>query len=337
MRTLLSIAVGACFAYGSAVAQTTTFDRDNTSNLETEACPDYFDVDWGLTNDRSDPCWDAYLASVGYENLPRDVQVRLSDDEIAELDRVVVEREAVRTDRTVRMRNLYGPQFKEDNTSDLRTEPCPDYFDTDWGLVNQPGDPCWNAYITSVGAENVPRTVRERAAAAEVEVDRETMLVQEPTTERDTTVRETTVATTTLDEKCVEEDLSNQAANMSDYERALAARQASGTLSDDFNPSERTAKSVAQLRDSDIEDMHLQATFAALDDDTSDGINRIEALGVRGLADEFDRIDLNGDGVISEGEFDLYFGGQLAENEAICIDGERITSLSQVETRIDFD
>ncbi|MDX1571325.1 MAG: hypothetical protein R3200_12645 [Xanthomonadales bacterium] len=253
------------------------------------------------------------------------------DEEPQELDPVTVEGEKSERPET-HMRNLHTIQFKEDDTSQLRSEPCPDYFDTDWGLVNEPGDACWNAYITSVGEENLPQAVREKmkdqTAQPKTASGSDQMAEtsgQQPSSSQS---RNMTVA----DKDCEEEDLSNQAVADNRYNDELNQREAGDKdpISDDFNPQNETAKSVAQLRDQDVEQVHLDNTFAALDDDNSGAINRVEALGVRGLADEFDDLDFNGDGVVSEAEFNLYFDGRLAGGEFICLNGERVTSLDQI-------
>ena len=250
-----------------------------------------------------------------------------------ELDPVTVEGQSS-DQRTTRLRNLHGTQFKEDDTSQLRSEPCPDYFDTDWGLVNEPGDACWNAYITSMGEENLPKAVRDKIEESQASAD-ESVAADTRSDQMASSMKQDQMANAqsgTAEEDCDEEDLSNQAVADTRYREELNQREAGekAPISDDFDPQSNTAKSVAQLRDEDVQQYHLDNTFAALDKDNSGAINRIEALGVRGLADEFGQLDFNGDGVVSNPEFNLYFDGRLAGGEFICLNGERVTRLEQV-------
>ncbi|MDX1570539.1 MAG: hypothetical protein R3200_08650 [Xanthomonadales bacterium] len=216
------------------------------------------------------------------------------------------QRKPVETDK-----HLQKPFFKQDRTDDLGSEPCPDYFDTDWALTHDRTDPCWNEYLEATGQGEAEAAQRPGGKKAQ------------------TTSGAAATAESAARGSCTERDLSAQAVADNRYRAALQQRETGQkrAIDADFDPLQETAKSIQQLRDPDVDLRHLAATFAALDDDESQAIDKIEALDLRGLADEFEEVDLTGDQVLSHGEFHIYFGNRLADNNALCVDGQRILSL----------
>lgn len=211
------------------------------------------------------------------------------------------------------------------DADDLRVEPCPDKFDTDWRLTNQ-DHPCLKTKEELIAERNA-----RLEAEAEVDVDADPIEVE--VTENE--IAEPRMSTTVVsnENQCDVIDLSDQAVDELNYTAVLNDRENGDKIyiDTDFDPSAEVALSVDQLRDSDIEVVHVEATFEALDDNNSNGIDKVESLDVRGLADEFDEIDYNEDGVIAENEFKLFFTGDLDTDEALCVDGERVTQITDLE------
>ena len=222
---------------------------------------------------------------------------------------------------TMQKKSAYGP----DNTSELRREPCPDYFDSDWANTNK-NHPC----LKAIGDDgSMPDYV-------EVPVAQETGSTTDARMETETRTADTDFGTRSDDMSenvCSTENLSDEAIANNDYARLLNASEERerAQLSEDFSPSNDTAKSVTQLRDNDLKEEHYVATFEALDDNGSDTIDKGEALGVRGLADIFEEVDYNNDGVLTAAEFELHFAGTVYTGEGLCIDGERVSSASELD------
>ncbi|GJM10347.1 MAG: hypothetical protein DHS20C11_26230 [Lysobacteraceae bacterium] len=219
-----------------------------------------------------------------------------------------------------------SPAYGEDDPFDLAVEPCPDKFDKAWSKTNDADEPCLNTRTEQL----------QMPDGSDVVVNRD-QRSDERTTQRDDSpalqVRPGQASPLPADADelvCKEEDFSHQAVADNRYRDVLDQRENRdkpelGT----FNPDAEVAKSVQQLTNADIEPEHIDATFAALDDNGSGAVDKIESLDVRGLADVFDQADLNEDEVISSAEFALYFDGEL--DGAYCLDGERITSLDEVD------
>lgn len=232
---------------------------------------------------------------------------------------------AVDSDEQRTTRSAYGP----DNTSDVRHEPCPDYFDSDWAETNKT-HPCVKAMDED---GNMPKFVEVPVEDRQM-TDRD---MQNDRSERDQNRQADFTnrndRNPSADRVCSTEDFSDDAIADSDYDRMLNDANAGDreSISDDFSPSSETAKSVAQLEDTDLSEKHYVATFDALDDDNSNTIDKGEALGVRGLADIFDEVDFNNDGVLTAGEFELHFAGTVYTGDGLCVDGERITSADALD------
>lgn len=111
-------------------------------------------------------------------------------------------------------------------------------------------------------------------------------------------------------EMCEDAPRSADAVSVSVYQSALNAsmQRERRYIDTDYTRSMGTAKHVLHLKDSDMTEANLMATCRALDDNNSGGIDKVEALGLRGLADRFDEIDCNGDGVITCDELQRYAG-----------------------------
>ena len=212
------------------------------------------------------------------------------------------------------------------DADELRVEPCPDKFDSDWRLTNK-DHPCLKT------KEELRAEMRARQAQAEVEVDDNDVEV----TVTENEIAEPQMSTTVVrnENQCDVIDLSDQAIDDLRYTAVLNDRENRDKIfiDTDFDADADVALSVHQLRDSDIEVTHVTATFEALDDNNSNAIDKVEALDVRGLADEFDDVDYNDDGVIAQNEFKLYFTGDLDTDEALCVDGERVTQVTVVNER----
>ncbi len=237
---------------------------------------------------------------------------------------------SIHLDQRVNEGEQRSEAYDEDNTSDLRHEPCPDKFDKAWAKTNDANEPCLDPQTAELRMPDGSEYIAESDMETE-DTEIRTAIVTEPEPSDYERIDRTS------EELCEEEDLSNQAVAYSTYESELDMLEDGEKMeiSADFDPNASTAKSVDQLRDSDIEQTHLDATFAAIDDDNSGGVNQVESLGVRGLADIFDELDLNDDRVVSNAEFDLYFDGEL--DDPFCLDGERITSIDDVDVELYAD
>lgn len=220
-----------------------------------------------------------------------------------------------------------SPAYGEDDPFDLAVEPCPDKFDKAWSKTNDADEPCLNTRTDELQMPDGSEVVdtREQRSERPATNDRASSELR---------VRPGQSSPIPADAEelvCKEEDLSHQAVADTRYRDILDLREnrdkpALGA----FDPEAEVAKSIQQLTDAEIEPEHIEATFAALDDNDSGAVDKIESLDVRGLADVFDEADLNEDEVISSAEFALYFDGEL--DDAYCLDGERITSREQIES-----